>query len=65
MTEKVAIRPRTLKELCAIYQLSPKTMRRHIRIAGIPPRLAQGRGYYYSVRELQTLVEAIGEPDGE
>lgn len=61
-TEAIASRPRTLKELCAAYRLSPKTMRRHLRVAGIAPRMRQGRGYYYTIRELQTLVEAIGDP---
>lgn len=62
MKERVAARPRTLKELCAIYQVSASVMRRQIAIAGLGRRRG---GYYYTIRELQAIVEAIGEPEGE
>lgn len=57
----IASRPRTLKELAALYGISPRALRRQLRIAGITRPV--GSGYYYTIRELQAIAQAIGQPD--
>lgn len=50
------------KELCAIYNVSPKTFRKWVRLAcrqaGAP------YGHYYMIWQVQLIVYKLGEPEG-
>lgn len=59
--EPLDARPRTMKEICAYYGLSYKTMRNMLINAGYAALVVKkGTGaYYYTIFELQQIMRAI------
>ncbi len=60
--ESLTARPRTLKELAAAYGVSTKTMRKWIVACPAIAFTKPLTGYYYSILQVQQIVEALGEP---
>lgn len=58
-TQELLSRPRTFKELCQYFVLSPKTLRKLLSEAGLPARKKGSGRYYYSISELKKLCEVF------
>ena len=58
-TQELLSRPRTFKELCQHFVLSPKTLRKLMSEAGLPARKKGSGRYYYSIPELKKLCEVF------
>ncbi len=54
------IKPYRVKDLAAIYDVSPKTLRKWI--AASAPTAAKGKGQYYSVGDVTKIINALGLP---
>ena len=63
--EPLAARPRTMKELCAHYRVSYRTMRKLMQRAGLAHLLGRrGSGiYYYQISELIQIEAAFSRPE--
>lgn len=63
--EPLAARPRTMKEICAHYGLSYRTMRKLMQRAGVAHMAARrGSGtYYYQISELIQIEAAFSQPE--
>lgn len=58
-TQELLSRPRTFKELCQHYRLSPKTLRKLLVEAGLPANKKGTGRYYYTISELQRFREVF------
>lgn len=61
--ENLTDRPRTLKEVAAFYGVSVYVVRGWLRTYGLTDcanRRATGRGYYFTIAELQQIAEVLG-----
>ena len=58
-TQELLSRPRTFKELCQHFLLSPKTLRKLLAEAGLPARKKGSGRYYYQIPELKSLLEVF------
>ena len=54
-TQELLSRPRTFKELCQHYSLSPNTLRKLLIEAGLPAQKKGSGRYYYTIPELERL----------
>lgn len=54
-TQELLSRPRTFKELCHHYSLSPNTLRKMLAEVGLPAQKKGSGRYYYTIPELETL----------
>ena len=63
--EPLTARPRTMKELCAHYRVSYRTMRKLMQRAGLAHLLGRrGSGiYYYQISELIQIEAAFSQPE--
>ena len=63
--EPLAARPRTMKELCAHYRVSYRTMRKLMQRTGLAHLLGRrGSGiYYYQISELIQIEAAFSQPE--
>ena len=63
--EPLTARPRTMKELCAHYRVSYRTMRKLMQRAGLAHLLGRrGSGiYYYQISELIQIEAAFSRPE--
>jgi hypothetical protein len=57
---RLEMRPYYLKEICQIYGMSYKAMRK--KINPIRDLLGDRSGYYFSVRQLEVIVRHLGPP---
>jgi len=59
-TKETAVRSATVKELAALYSVSPKTFRNWL----LPHRqkIGERRGHYYTARQIRIIFELLGEP---
>ncbi len=63
--EPLTARPRTMKEVCAHYRVSYRTMRKLMQRAGLA-RLLHRRGkgmYYFQISELTQIEAAFSQPE--
>ena len=63
-TEPLTARPRTMKEVCAHYRVSYRTMCKLMQRAGLAHLLCRrGRGmYYFQISELAQIEAAFSRP---
>ena len=63
--EPLTARPRTMKELCAHYRVSYRTMRKLMQRAGLAHlQCRRGRGmYYFQISELAQIEAAFSQPE--
>ena len=63
-TESLTARPRTMKEICAHYRVSYRTMRKLMQRARLAHLLCRrGRGmYYFQISELAQIEAAFSQP---
>ena len=63
-TEPLTARPRTMKEICAHYRVSYRTMRKLMQRARLAHLLCRrGRGmYYFQISELAQIEAAFSQP---
>jgi hypothetical protein len=61
--EKLSDKPRTLKELSHAYGVSYRTMRSWLRCDSLLFVLGGKIGYFFSVRQVEAIVEHLGEPE--
>jgi hypothetical protein len=57
--QELLAKPRTFKEICQHYTLSPKTMRKLLVEAGLPASKKGSGRYYYTIPELKRLFEVF------
>ena len=59
-TKETAVRSATVKELAALYSVSPKTFRNWL----LPHRqkIGERRGHYYTAGQIRIIFELLGEP---
>ena len=64
-SEPLDARPRTMKEICAYYRVSYRTMRKLMARAGLAHLLGRrGRGmYYFQISELTQIEAAFSQPE--
>lgn len=65
--EPLTARPRTMKEVCAHYRVSYRTMRKLMQRAGLA-HLLQRRGkgmYYFQISELSQIEAAFSQQELE
>ncbi|MBR3986393.1 MAG: hypothetical protein IKK04_04505 [Bacteroidales bacterium] len=64
-SEPLDARPRTMKEICAYYGVSYRTMRKLMARAGLAHLLGRrGRGmYYFQISELTQIEAAFSHPE--
>lgn len=64
-SEPLDARPRTMKEICAYYRVSYRTMRKLMARAGLAHLLGRrGRGmYYFQISELLQIKQAFSQPE--
>lgn len=60
-SERIDSKPRTLKELSVIYQVSAKTFKGWLRCDALR-HIKPENGYYYSIAQLRQIIAHIGEP---
>lgn len=60
-TEKIDSKPRTLKELSVMYQVSAKTFKGWLRCEALR-HIRPENGYYYSIAQVRKIIAHIGEP---
>lgn len=61
--EKIASRPRLLKELAEYYKVSTKTMKKWLScntLSSVVPEI----GNFYSIRQVKEIINHLGENDG-
>lgn len=57
---RLEMRPYTFKEICSLYQLNYRAMKTMLKpLAG---KLGKRHGIYYSVRQLETIINLLGPP---
>lgn len=54
------VKPYTMKELCAIYQVSAKTMRKWLQ--PFSAQIGQRHGHIYNVAQVATIFDHLGVP---
>lgn len=59
-TKENAVKSATVRELAALYSVSPKTFRNWL----LPHRqkIGERRGHYYTARQIRIIFELLGEP---
>ena len=60
-SERIDSKPRTLKELSVIYQVSAKTFKGWLRCDALR-HIRPEQGYYYSIAQVKEIIAHIGEP---
>lgn len=63
--ERLTDRPRMMKEIAAAYGVDARTVRQWLTAKGLRAlcsKKGRNAGYYYTIKELEQIVEAIGEP---
>lgn len=63
--EPLSASPRTMKEICAYYGVSYRTMRKLMQRAGLSHLLSRrGTGcYYYQMSDLRRIEQAFTQPE--
>lgn len=62
-TEPLDARPRTMKDICAYYGVSYRTMKKMLAAVGLSP-LSRKKGsglYYYNIGELRQIAERFAQ----
>jgi len=57
---RLVIKPYTTKELAPIFNMSSRTFRRNI--AAIKERLGARKGHFYSIKQVEMIIEHMGRP---
>lgn len=60
--EPLTARPRTMKELCNYYGVSRHTIKGWLERSPKIDFETPESGYYYTIKQLRQIVDAIGEP---
>lgn len=64
-SEPLDARPRTMKEICAYYRVSYRTMKKLMARAGLAHMVShRGSGtYFYQISELRIIEHAFAQPE--
>ncbi|MPM64884.1 hypothetical protein SDC9_111775 [bioreactor metagenome] len=60
---KYVAKPETISSLASLYGLSRTTLRNNIKKLQLLPVLRKERRYIFTVKEVQLIIEHLGEPE--
>lgn len=58
--EQIHLRPCCLKELANLYEVKPRTIK--IWLKPFEAAIGEKIGRYYTIRQLEIIIEKLGEP---
>jgi hypothetical protein len=59
-TIELVIKPYTTKDLAPLYNMSTRTFLRNIE--GIKEKLGSRKGHFYSIKQVEIIIEHMGIP---
>ncbi|MPM33597.1 hypothetical protein SDC9_80174 [bioreactor metagenome] len=60
---KYVAKPETISSLASLYGLSRTTLRKNLKKLQLLPKLKNDGRYLFTIKEVQLIIEHLGEPE--